>query len=361
MAPLFLILLLAWVERGAPRPRVVASAAAAAAALLILAIPFDRFVTTSAVSDTLMLLPWWAIQLHWHITWLEWLAFLGAVAFAAAFLFLPRRVALALPLIVLVYWLVAAKPIWYGPYPYGVKQAGAGALFQGIRGVERDWIDRAVPAGADVAVLWTSRSDRFTVNQNEFFNRSVGQVYYTVRPTDGGDRRAARSRSTGGRAPCASPTAAPVRPGYLLTDGSVEPDADPRRPRPGARDDGLEGQRAARPREDARHRHLPERHVVRPSRDLVAGALPRRLPHASRSRATRSCCPTATPCRRPPAASVHVVPNKAATLRVPLTPRRGTCTVVFNIAPTAVPSEVIPGSKDDRELGAHFNAFAYRP
>ena len=43
-----------------------------------------------------------------------------------------------------------------------------------------------MPAGADVAVLWTSRSDRFTVNQNEFFNRSVGQVYYTVRPTDGG-------------------------------------------------------------------------------------------------------------------------------------------------------------------------------
>ena len=111
---------------------------------MILAIPFDRFVTTSAVSDTLMLLPWWAIQLHWHITWLMWLAFLGAVAFAAAFLFLPRRVALALPLIVLVYWLVAAKPIWYGPYPYGVKQAGAGALFQGIRGV-RAGLDRPAP------------------------------------------------------------------------------------------------------------------------------------------------------------------------------------------------------------------------
>ena len=153
VAPLFLILLLAWVERGAPRPRIVASAAAAAAALLILAIPFDRFVTTSAVSDTLMLLPWWAIQLHWHITWLMWLAFIGAVVLAAVFLFLPRRVALALPLIVLAYWLVASKPIWYGPYPYGVKQAGAGALFQGIRGARRDWIDRAVPKGAAVAAL----------------------------------------------------------------------------------------------------------------------------------------------------------------------------------------------------------------
>ena len=63
----------------------------------------------------------------------------------------------------------------------------------------------------------------------------------------------------------------------------------------------------------------------------------------------------------PAGASVRVVPNKMASLRVPLTPRGDTCSVVFNIAPTAVPSEVIPGSKDDRELGAHFNAFGYRP
>jgi hypothetical protein len=35
--------------------------------------------------------------------------------------------------------------------------------------------------------------------------------------------------------------------------------------------------------------------------------------------------------------------------------------VVFNIAPTAVPSEVIPWSEDNRELGVHFNAFNYRP
>ena len=70
LAPLLVILLLAWVERGAPRPRVLAALAAAAAALLVLAIPFDRFVTTSAVSDTLMLLPWWAIEAHTRITWL---------------------------------------------------------------------------------------------------------------------------------------------------------------------------------------------------------------------------------------------------------------------------------------------------
>jgi hypothetical protein len=359
LAPLFVILLLAWIDRGAQRPVVVASAAAAAAALLILAIPFDRFVTTSAVSDTLMLLPWWAIQLHWHITWLGWLAFLGGVVFAAAFLFLPRRAALALPLIVLVYWLVAAKPIWYGPYPYGVKQAGAGALFQGIRGAKRDWIDSAVPGDATVAVLWTSRSDRFTVNQNEFFNRSVGQVYYTVRPTDGGvaelpvavDRRTGAVRVADGSA---------VRPGYILTDGSVDPDATPVAHDPAL---GMTVWKVNGPLILAKTR--------------VTGLYPDDTWSGPRVTWSREHCrggsltvslsgdaqlfPDGNTVSTPSGASVHVVPNKAASLRVPLTSRAGRCVVVFDVAPTAVPSEVIPGSKDDRELGAHFNAFAYRP
>ena len=62
VAPLLCIALLAWVERGAPRPRVLAAAAAVASALLVVAIPFDRFITTSALTDTLMLLPFWSLQ-----------------------------------------------------------------------------------------------------------------------------------------------------------------------------------------------------------------------------------------------------------------------------------------------------------
>ena len=38
----------------------------------------------------------------------------------------------------------------------------------------------------EIAVLWTGRADRFTVNMNEFFNARVGQVYYTSAPTPGG-------------------------------------------------------------------------------------------------------------------------------------------------------------------------------
>ena len=59
VAPFFLIALLVWVDRGAPRPLVLSVAAAVGAALLPLAIPFERFVETGAISDTLALLPIW--------------------------------------------------------------------------------------------------------------------------------------------------------------------------------------------------------------------------------------------------------------------------------------------------------------
>ena len=82
VAPLFLILLLAWVERGAPRPRDrVAPPRRPRRRCSSSRSRSSASSTTSAVSDTLMLLPWWAIlSMHWRIDWLGWLAFLGAVA-----------------------------------------------------------------------------------------------------------------------------------------------------------------------------------------------------------------------------------------------------------------------------------------
>ena len=359
LAPLFLILLLAWVERGAIRPRLVAPLAAAASALLVLAVPLDRFVTTSAVSDTLMLLPLWAIQLHWRISWLGWLVFLGACAFALAFLLLPRRVALALPLIVLAYWLVASKPIWFGPYPYGVRQAGVGAVFQGIRGVDRDWIDRAVPAGSDVAVLWTGKSDRFTVNQNEFFNRTVGQIYYTVAPTPGGagEIPVRIVRKSGA---VVTADGSPLRPHYLLADGSVEPIA-----KAVARDPllGMTVWRVNGPLVLA----LTTVRGIYPGDTWSGPRVTWARQHCRGGSLTVSLSgdahlfPEGNTVTASSGQSVKVIPNVVATLKVPVTAKHGVCHARFDIAPTAVPSEVIPGSADDRALGTHFNAFAYAP
>jgi hypothetical protein len=54
---------------------------------------------------------------------------------------------------------------------------------------------------------------------------------------------------------------------------------------------------------------------------------------------------------------ISVEPTGSAQLHVPLQPdERGTCRVVFRVAKTKV-----PGDGDNRELGAHFNGFDYRP
>ena len=360
VVPLFLILLLAWVDRGAPRPRVLALSAAAVAAVLVLLIPFERFIDTSALSDTLMLLPWWSVQDHVGLEWVAELAFGLALVLAALFVVLPRRYALVLPLVVLAYYAAVFHPIWGGEH--GVKQASAGAVFQGIRGVPRDWIDAALPDEARAAVLWTGRADRFTVNQNEFFNRTVGPVFYLRQPTPGGvgetqvrtDPRDGVVRLPGGE---------PFAVEYLLTDGSVTPDGEVV-----ARDD------------------LLGTTLWRVGGDVVSTTSVRGLyPNDSWSGATvtwkrRRCrggklivslssdpslfessqtVHALVPGRR--VASVRLEPNAQAKLRVPLEPGRETCVVTFRVAPTAIPAEVLSGTTDRRELGAHFNVFDYKP
>lgn len=360
VVPLFLILLLAWVDRGAPRPRVVALVAAAASAALVLLIPFERFIDTSALSDTLMLLPWWSVQDHVGLEWVAELAFVLAVALGALFVLLPTRYALALPLVVLAYYAAVFHPIWAGEH--GVKQASAGAVFQGIRGAPRDWIDAALPDAARAAVLWTGRADRFTVNQNEFFNRTVGDIFYLRQPTPGGvgetlvriDPRDGLVRLPDGDAFATE---------YLLTDGSVTPDGEVV-----ARDDLLgttlwrvggsvvsttsirglypndswSGETVIWKRRRCRGGEL----IVSLSSDPSLFESPQSV-HASID--------------GDPVALAIVKPNTPAKLRVPLQSNRETCVVRFRVTPTAVPAEVLPGSTDRRELGAHFNVFDYRP
>jgi len=360
VAPLFLVLLLAWVERGAPRPRALAVSAAAAAALLVLFIPFERFIGTSALSDTLMLLPWWSVQDHVSLEWIAELAFGLAIALAAAFLLVPRRYALALPLVVLAYYAAVFYPIWAGSH--GVKQASAGAVFQGIRGVPRDWIDTALPDGAVAAVLWTGRADRFTVNQNEFFNRAVGPVFYLRQPTPGGvGETRIRIHPRDGR--LLLPDGDPLAVEYLLTDGSVTPDGEVV-----ARDDLLgttlwriDGDvvsttsiRGLYPNDSWSGETVTWRRRLCRGGDLVVSL-------SSDPSLFDSPQTVLALVDGEQVSQVKLEPNTQAKLRVPLPSGRDTCIATFRVTPTAVPADVLPGSADRRELGAHFNAFVYEP
>ncbi len=363
VAPLLCIGLLAWIERGAPRPRVLAAGAACASALLVVAVPFDRFLTTSAITDTLMLLPLWSLQDHIGLGWVTVVALVAAFALAAAFLFVPRDYAVLLPLLVLGLWVAAIRPIWWGTH--GLEQFSEGVLFQGIRKADRDWVDAALPKGSDAAFLWTGGfTDRLTVNMNEFFSRGVGPVYYVTDPTPGGlPETRVRIDPTTGRVTL--PDGSPVRDRYLLADSSFEPVG-----RPVAQDLGW---------------GVVLWHVTTP---LVAAVTIQGLYRNDtwsgpvvtyvrrRCKPGRVAVDLSSDDKLFPGAQTVVARSSGAVvgrarlhgnahvgLNVPVAPIPGTadCRIVYTVSPTAVPADVIEDSTDERRLGAHFNRFVYHP
>jgi hypothetical protein len=101
-------------------------------------------------------------------------------------LLVPVRYALALPATLFVLYGLALWAIETNPHG-GVQHASLGALFGGTSNPDREWIDDAVGASANVGVIYDSPTmDKFTVWTNEFFNRSVHRVAYTADPTPGG-------------------------------------------------------------------------------------------------------------------------------------------------------------------------------
>jgi dolichyl-phosphate-mannose-protein mannosyltransferase len=350
VAPLLLIGLLVWIDRGAPRPRVYAVVAACVAAVLPALIPYDRFLQLKVRSDTLMIVPLWNVQDEVGLSRLGEVLLLGGIVAAAAFLLVPRRWALALPAFVLVYFAVAIQPIYAGPH--GMEQAAAGALYEGISG-RRDWIDHAV-GDNEVAVLYTGLPHRFTVLQNEFFNRAVGPIYTSGGPMDGGlpetpvivdDRTGEVRRSDDGSV---------VRARYALTDGSVSLDGEPvavdRRL-------GLTVYRTNGPL-------ISTTRVTGVYNDQWSGpevTYRRMLCRGGSLRVTVEGDPGLS--EKPQTVVAHsgsrrvvatVPARELVTLVVPLEPQAGVCNVRFTVSPTKV-----PGPEDMRELGTHFRAFEY--
>jgi hypothetical protein len=218
--PLFVVALLVWIERGLPRPGPVVAVAAGVAAALPALLPYEDLVNVTARSDTFALLALWRVHSSGVALDDLWVPVLVAgAALAALAVLVPRRYALVLPALVLVGWAAGYAPIEGGDQ--GVRAASAGALFQGIAAAERDWIDEAVGADADVAAVWSGRTDAFTIWENEFFNRSVGRVYHLSGPVPGGlaqapldvDEETGLLRAAGGE---------PVRAAYAFADDDVE-------------------------------------------------------------------------------------------------------------------------------------------
>jgi len=301
-----------------------------------------------------MIVPLWNVQDHVGLPRLDDVVLLGGIAAAALFLFVPRRYLLALPAFVIVCYAATVQPIHAGPH--GMEQAAAGALFEGIRTGQRDWIDRAVD-DESVAVLWTGKTNRFTVLMNEFFNRSVGPVYTLGGPMPGGLPETAVRVDPGTGEIRRVADGSVVEEGYVLTDGTVALDGHPvaadealgitlygvggplvsTTSVTGVDNDFWSGPEASYRRVRCRGGTL----------QVTLGSDPGTF--------TEDQTVLATDADGHALSSVTFNPRETVKLRVPLRPKDDVCTVHFRISPTAV-----PGGGDLRELGARFLAFDYQ-
>jgi Dolichyl-phosphate-mannose-protein mannosyltransferase len=361
VAPLFLIALLVWIERGMPRPPRRVVPVAVVAALLPALLPYRSLLGVQVQSDTLGLLPWWWLQDHVvslaHL-WIATLAF-GLIV-AGAFLLVPARFALALPTIVLAFFLASLAPIENGRH--GVRMASLGALFEGVTTGDRNWVDDVVGPHARVAFVWSGQAPAFSLWENEFFSRSVGPVYELAVPLGGGlpatpmtVDRADGSLRAHGRAVLAD---------YALTDVSV--------PLAGViiATDQRKGMVLLR---------VPG--VLRETQ-FVSGRYPGDTWSGPRVRYSRLDCAGGTVVvqlesdrhlfKGPQTVTAHSAGSivrtqispaaPAASLAVPLQRgANGRCTASFTVAPTAIPALRIRGNKDTRRLGVHFVRFDYLP
>ncbi len=349
VAPLLFTALLVWIHRGAPRPAAAVTIVAGVAAALPALIPYDRFLQLKVRSDTLAIVPLWNVQDNVGLHRIDDTVLGAGLAAALALLFLPRRWLVALPIAVLAYFALAAYPVVRGEH--GMEVAALGALSVGISG-PRDWIDQAV-GDEDVAVLYTGLPDRFTVLQNEFFNRSLGRVYTTSGPMDGGlpETAVTVDKDTG---EVKRADGSVVRERYVLTDGSL----------------GLEG----RPVAEDRRLGLTVFRTSGPLMSLtrITGVYPDQWSGPEVEYVQRQCRGgtlrvtfegdpgLSEEPRRVVAVGgaervvATVPPSGPETMFVPLRSRNGVCAVRFLVSPT-----VVPGPDDPRELGTHFRAFDY--
>ena len=357
--PLFLIALLVWIARGLPRGTAWATAAIILAAALPGALPYSSLIGLNAISDTIALIPLgWLVQQGLGLDDVGLVVVFACAAVGLLFLLVPRRYALVLPLLVVAYFAVSTAAIEAQHHDESLQ-----SLYGGISSppLHRNWIDRAVGSDANVAVVWTGHTDKFTVWENEFFNRSVGTVYATgpSLPGDLPETPVTVSRTTGD---LLAPGGGEIHAAYALADGSLS----------------LEGTVVARDVHKGMYLYRVEgplrqvsqvvgvyadswsgREVTYSRVDCGGGTVSVRL----QSDPNLFHAPNVVDAEEQGrvVASAVVPVTGSSVLRVPLQAVDRRCVVRFRVEHTAVPAVVLRGtSTDTRVLGAHFVSFTYR-
>ena len=365
LMPLYVIALLAWIERGQPRPPRAAIVAAGLAAALPGTIPFLSLLNITAQSDTIGLQPWWYVGDAWAgRSSVALVAVLLSLALGAAFLWLRPRYAPLLAVVVALGFLVSWLPVEL--WTHSFTRLGSSAYNQGV-GPEmpKSWIDAAAGRDAHVGVLWNG-GNVLAVWENEFWNRSVDRVYDLHSPLPGDmpsvhvsvDPATGILRDAKGR---------PIDDSYVLSTTSVE----------------LVGTKVA----SDPAKQLVLYRVAKPARTTtqITGLYAEAVSPWSGPQVIwrRSACRGGTLAVRVSsdnqlfkgvtqtlaitgtiaAQTLRLSPSTSRRLlRLPLAPRHGVCQVNFAISPTRRPID-FPGlhHKDPRSLGLHFDSIAYTP
>ncbi|MFL6031004.1 MAG: glycosyltransferase [Gaiellaceae bacterium] len=355
VAPLFFVALLAWIERGMPRPPRAAAIAVVLAAALPGALPYHKLIDTSAESDTLALLPlWWLQETIVGLNTVSVVVVAVAAMLGVLFLTISPRYALVLPALVFLWFAFATERI--ERFDHGFPKASIGALYQGITASSRDWVDKTVGRDAEVAFLYSGADPTqqpLTLWENEFYNRSIGPVYDLRQQSMGAlPETKVHQRADG---VLLTPDGDPVRRNYVLSDNTVP----------------LAGELIGR--DDVRAMQLRRTGGVLAIASRVSGTYPDGW---SRPRViyTRLRCRGGTVTAvvasdvnlftrpqtvRAAGRSVTFAPGDVGRLTVPLRPQNGVCRVTFTVSPTAVPA-IVSGAPDGRRLGARFAEFEYR-
>jgi hypothetical protein len=359
VAPLFFVALLAWIERGLPRPLALMAIAVALGAGLAALVPYDRLLTSDVVHDAFALVPLLTQELNGRISPASVSAFVGVFAILGASLAAvvsPRR----------AWVLVAAVLVYYGwvdlrPVHREIVQASRDAIGAGIT-VRKDWVDQHVGGDAHVALLTYARATALPYLENEFFNRSVRKLYTVSGQYDSLPRTDVAPRATG---VLYDVNGKPVSAPYVLADYQERPvgrviardpgtgmglyaAAHPLRLR--SRIDGIYLDRWSGP--EALYTQWGCRggtvraHVLSDPGMYHGGVqtLTALVGNSNRVLGTTTIRTT-----------------RPATFTVSLPPNVPVCAVKYRVTPTTVPAQVFPGNGDTRTLGIRFLRFDYVP
>jgi glycosyltransferase involved in cell wall biosynthesis len=360
VAPLFLIALLAWIERGQPRPPRATVAAALVSVALVGAVPFVDLLSENSQSDTPSLQPWWFLGDSWTgRATVSLVAAATALALAAAFLWLPARFAPWLPILVAAGFLATWLPL--EAWPHGFPQAAVHQYDASVA-AGTSWIDRAVGTDADVAVLWSGGS-AIRIWENEFWNRSIRRVYGLDGAQLPGSMPQTAVSAQHAHGLLVDAAGRPIQARYVLTDTrtpvlGTRVAADPdhllalyrvRQPLrlalriSGWYDDTWTSDHTTWTREQCTGGRL--RFDLRSDPGLFKGV----VQHVAVSGTT-------------PTQRILLHPRDQRTRSVPLEPRDGVCTVDLRISPARVPANYPQLHIDDnRLLGVHIDYFKYVP